>query len=909
MKQQISRIANRLLTSIPTLVIACALAGADTPTAFAAPRQSAVLTSPPLSTAGLGTYLSSFVTPTPEEAIAVDRLHETYLERFRKEIDPEIKSLEQVAGTVTSAWAGEGSMARLIQGAERLQARIAEIENAFFDGVAATVADERQEGVLRARLARERERLLTGPTSLTQTLFSSGGRFVDITALLAEKSIRDAVAEDAAERFDLLLRNQEARTLTQARELRAAFANSAEQLIAMLDAEREFAAARADARVSIDETREQFTRQAALRRSHGEAVRRVIEANHRANRAACVELASILPERIALELRATLADTAITDVKQMLYSGVVTGDADGTPARVAARIRGDRDVTPAQHAEIDAIVLSWLKAHTKALEDLAELSLATDPFELYSFEPANLRNDAEPTRTATQQRVYEAATRVTRCADDALRSMISVLGPRSQAHLVEIEIDGRTMIATIRRPLQQSTTQANIAPSLIADVTSDGAEAFTMREIDRLRTALQPRRLGDIRWTLERVGVSPKDLAPLAPVYERWLGAEFLPKVVMPMKGFRDYGRGALPAGAPDGGAAEDAAITQGAQRLIAAAFAADDALYTDIAAALGLAQDGPEISALRLGRATLLGEVQRADARVTLPLPILVQSGASPELTRAVLADPEWRTVANALPGYVIEYRAAIDDVRAFKRALAAGEVGNDVNERFLATMRRKGQVLAKAQAVFSQTFDRAITRIVTDADQRANLFRAQRTHCFPDLHRTTECISEPLATAIALDGLDEDRVARLEALKAEYDMAFDALTLRLIELSDVSHVPDAPADGFEDALRRIEGNRAEFERVRFQRNERTERARAEAFRILGDALAAKVRGLAIEQPDEEFERRFETKPEREPKMEPEIEPKASTDKPKASSAIHTPGEAAWTSTTVATTTRNEVP
>lgn len=71
-----------------------------------------------------------------------------------------------------------------------------------------------------------------------------------------------------------------------------------------------------------------------------------------------------------------------------------------------------------------------------------------------------------------------------------------------------------------------------------------------------------------------------------------------------------------------------------------------------------------------------------------------------------------------------------------------------------------------------------------------------------------------------------------------------FESLTVRMIaERERASETGDA---GWQEEMRRSEA----VEKIRFQRDERTAKARSEARRILGDALASTVRGLV---PDED--------------------------------------------------------
>jgi hypothetical protein len=131
-------------------------------------------------------------------------------------------------------------------------------------------------------------------------------------------------------------------------------------------------------------------------------------------------------------------------------------------------------------------------------------------------------------------------------------------------------------------------------------------------------------------------------------------------------------------------------------------------------------------------------------------------------------------------------------------------------------------------------------------DEATAARLRSAERALAYPTFHRPSDSASDLLARAIGAKGATDDHVARLEALKAEYDAVFESITARMIEES--ARVASLGDGGFQEMMRQREG----IEKLRFQRDERTSKARSEARRILGDALAATVRGLVPDEDDE---------------------------------------------------------
>jgi hypothetical protein len=91
----------------------------------------------------------------------------------------------------------------------------------------------------------------------------------------------------------------------------------------------------------------------------------------------------------------------------------------------------------------------------------------------------------------------------------------------------------------------------------------------------------------------------------------------------------------------------------------------------------------------------------------------------------------------------------------------------------------------------------------------------------------------------------LGEQQRARLEALKAEYDAVYEMLSEKIAGSAEQAD----PNDG--EAWRAMQERVEAEQKLLFQRNERTEKARSEARRILGDELAARVRGLVPDEAD----------------------------------------------------------
>ncbi|MEY2715885.1 MAG: hypothetical protein RIT24_2228, partial [Planctomycetota bacterium] len=260
----------------------------------------------PVTTKRLERLLRVYVQPTVDEAGAIDRLHEAYLDRFRAEIDPETKELMKgFAGRPPSL----PEFKKLMREIERLQTRIADADNALLAGATELVAEERRGGFQRIRDARERQRQLMGVTRFLPMMMGGGGSFVDLADLLARDEVQRAVPPEARERFDAFLRAQESRTLVQARSYNTAAGKAFEGFFERMLAAQAEMSARKEGETpeeALARARSSMERMRAISAEIGAETRKVIAANFKANRAACAELATILPEDAVADLRIRL---------------------------------------------------------------------------------------------------------------------------------------------------------------------------------------------------------------------------------------------------------------------------------------------------------------------------------------------------------------------------------------------------------------------------------------------------------------------------------------------------------------------------------------------------------------------------------------------------------------------------
>lgn len=835
-----------ILRVAPLLVLAIALVAS--PVAHA--QSSTDLVGRPLTTKRLERLLRAYVSPTPEEASAIDRLHEAYLDRFRRELEPQFEkltsALRESAPTIET-------MTRTMRDADRLQAQLAEADNALFAAAMELVAEERRPGFQRIRDARERQRELGGFVRFGAMVFAPAGNFVDLADLVTRDAVMETVPDDARERLDAFLATQEARLLAQAREWNRTVIKSFEAYYAvMFDQAANFAESQEGEAPEAAARRSQASARAmmdAMQRAAAEP-RKLAAANYQANRRACIELATILPEGVVAGIREQVARRALGAGWMSMEMAAGFHGPDGTPADVARRMRRDPRIDDAAKSRADEIAAEWRTRHADALERCANAFFdpdrpAASPFGL------SFGMDDEPARDADP--LVQAAKDAGEITQRAMRALIDLLGEDMGRRYV-MEIEGET--GPIYVALQQADIGDDAAAGTSVDAVEGEAEPATADgNMDRM---IEPRTTAAILSGLAMFGVAPANPELVESVRAAWLARTFEPVVGSLVAECRRLQKAVVTQTA-DGTWSVDHEKQRAADAMIArimlAALEADEVLIRDLASVLGLDPAGGAVTALRLDRVAMIEADVRgmfdtgADSPVT-PLETLRRAGVSPETASAVFerSAEAWTALCGELEPHARAMAAGRDEVMRLQQDLSAD---SDFEASDSGTQARRVEAMMAAWSAhqrrsrefgqrLASTFDEACAKAIADEDTLAKLRRAHRELRYPEIYAKSDCASEQLAHAMALPGLDDDQFTRLEVLRAEYEVVFEELSRQMIDAN--TPLADPGPDAWREQMRIMETT----EKLRFQRNERTEKARSEARRILGDDLARRIPGLA---------------------------------------------------------------
>jgi hypothetical protein len=286
----------------------------------------------------------------------------------------------------------------------------------------------------------------------------------------------------------------------------------------------------------------------------------------------------------------------------------------------------------------------------------------------------------------------------------------------------------------------------------------------------------------------------------------------------------------------------KQAKVSAARRQLVDAILAADAVLVSDICAALGLAADSAEMLLLRLDRVQLASEAHSGGRNVVSPAQILSRANLPPEAARAFIEGSRdgWIAFADTIAA---DLRSVLDRGERQQRAMEAMQTDRGW-QAYLQVMGTNAAEAAAFARRYNELCDAAAAKASDRTEVAAAIKRARLALARPDVYKASDSATRQLDAALALDGVSDDQRARLEALKAEYDAVYEMLSEKIAGESAVD-----PHDG--EAWREMQARADAEQKLFFERNERTEKARSEARRILGDELASRVRGLVPDEAD----------------------------------------------------------
>lgn len=778
-----------------------------------------------LTTRRFERLLEGYVRPSDAEASSIDRLHEQYLDRFRLEIEPEITRL---SNSMSGGMPSRQEFDRFMRELERLNVRVAEADGAFLDACAGVVAEDRRAGFQRIRESRERQRVLSGFGQIGGMMFGASLGFVDAVDLLLRPEFLRAVPAESRERLDALLRAQEPRVLAQARaystELRSGMGKFFDAMTQSMGGDAPDPAAMQAFRDSI----------AVI----GQDLRRLLRQNFERNREMCTQLAGVLPERELLEYRELVALRTLGPLSASVMYG---GEAD--VEAVSSRIARDRAISPAAKAEIDVVVLAWKREWCAAL-DAAAGTLAADD------SPSAMFGAIDGTDTPATRAVSTLTATRTRLANSTLERIAAILGERANEFIARLEVlEGEGPGAKPSVVFQAVKAPDDDPDAAEIEASTARIDAFALGGIVEALTAR------DVLAVLSCVGAEGAEPSVVEALVEEWTASSWN-TTVAPIRAELGKLNESRWTQSPEGRFEEspDARDRIAAKRaeLALAALDADRKLIATIAGALGFDADAPEPVLLRLVRMNMLMNRGSGVTDLGFPLPpaqLLRNAGVDAPTARAVAiaALPGLKEIADALPDLVSDSLERAQRIAEIESAFSSGDQARAqaASAEYMRLLQEGQREDSRFVERFAKIYDDACVAVVADEAQRAELRRSRLRSSYPSVYRTADSALREFAAAARLEGLTDDERARLEAMRAEYEGVYEMLSEQMI----VPAFDVVPGDGSPESWQEFAKRAEEAEKRRFQRSERTEKARNELRRMLGEERAALVPGLVRDE------------------------------------------------------------
>jgi hypothetical protein len=139
----------------------------------------------PMSAVELSQLMNLYVHPTKEQVVAIEGLHDGYRERFRLLRENEIEQFLTKTKAMQGGMPKKEQIEEFTKSYDRVNKQIAEVDDSFFDGVVTLMGEERRISVQRARDTRSRTRSNGGMLRGLMSQYPS----VDLSAIALEMGL------------------------------------------------------------------------------------------------------------------------------------------------------------------------------------------------------------------------------------------------------------------------------------------------------------------------------------------------------------------------------------------------------------------------------------------------------------------------------------------------------------------------------------------------------------------------------------------------------------------------------------------------------------------------------------------------------------------------------------------------
>ncbi len=793
----------------------------------------------PITTKRFERLSRAYLSPTDAELAALDSLHETYLEKFRLELEPELAAM---GSSMNGGMPTKAEFDKFLREIDRLNARVADADNVFLNAAGELIAEDRRAGLNRIRDARERQRLLSGLARLAPMMFGGGGSFVDLSDLVVQPKIFAAVTDEQRELFGSILAGIEARVTSQARAYNARTREGMGKLFDVMQTMQgmESGAEDADQAVALARMEAMQTAYVTAMAEIGADFRKAVRGNFAANRESMQQLAAVLPASIVIDLRTTLATKATGMMGAMSRMGGGGGRGGASVSNIVSRMRRDESISAEVKEQANAILVTWRSDNADTSEAFAKLLVDSDTNPMMSFGADESGGLAALTAASAKIRSAETT---------AFQALHGLLGGENNQYVAKYTTHEREGTASV----DEFRGVAAAKP-----VTADAIPEVRMPGIDQgVVTATTSATAMQIFRTLGRDAAMD---TVIDAVVQAWTEDEWNPRI-NPLQETIGKASAKVYSASADGRVAYDLAavaqVQQARQAMSVAVFELDAKLEASLASALGINADDAAFLLLRLERlAVVLNRTSGPESGMVGSVVALLTSAKLDATTSAAIMEAgraEFTTLASELPAML---NARLDmGQKTLEAEVGFSGVDSTRVQAASADYARLVQEASKLNADLGKRvgtiFDAACVAAVSDPDMLSAAKRARMRSMYPSIYRVSDSAERQLNSAARFTELTDDQRGQIEALRAEYNAVYEKLSEQMV-------MPDFdafPGDGSADAFQAYAKRQAEVETFRFQRKELTEKSLNQLRRTLGPTLSAKVVGLVPDEDEEPAE------------------------------------------------------
>ena len=808
----------------------------------------------PITTARLEQFLVWYLPDaTVAQLLAIDAAHEEYLIAFRRIRNGEIAQF--IARAQGAGREGAG-LEELFRSMRQVQRTVSDADDAFTTAVRAIVGEGQSAAVQRMRDARERECL----GSMEMMSLAGGESNVDLTQLVGEQKLAPALKQQAIQ----LLADYDGRATQAQRQLARESEEFGFKLATrMLALQKEFEGGAQD-----------WSRYETIQR---ELVEEAGGGLNRARRAMKQTIDGGFESLRALLDPGVLHDIGSTVAAQLSNGMIEKTVAPAVGAAMQRVLRGDT-LDAAQRESVLSVQREWCDADLRVMQVVVNDVLVAPPIMLPG-------DDSEK----IQVKLQETQARRTELARGAWDKLASILGEATLRRYVAR--DGafgeampygpvpdddahRTVMETSASAAEEDARAANgtarysfnfrpISPREVAEaiefVALDDAQRAIVEQshavyTERFMTQAQP--------MLERATLAQSNL--WSNMWQPQTGA--VEQAVLESENAANTeGQAAAESstdiepqvergrGQPTIDPAKVSELISIQVALFDLAVAADREFVEECATALGSGSSteehaiAPMLLSIRLIDLATNGGNRwdnSSDGRAVTPQ-AMADVLALADVDRAIFVAQcaaEFGTRMTALQGLA---RARYEGARRaefiwWEPNPNATVDSNAVQVRYQAWQVKEAALTSEGAALVNGVLDVAIASMPEATRERAASERRKLAH--PNVFRDSRNAKPLLHAALALENVDAARRGQLEALLAEYEMLYDESCEQLMQFSPTTIKGNMEAKDWEEYQTRA----MEFERVKFERGERSAKAIVALRRILGATDSVRVAGLA---------------------------------------------------------------